>query len=281
VKTKLNKKKIILIIVIMLIVITLPSFGRYVYDNIRDNYLKSRNFSFSSNLLTSAGENYKYANWSGVENYEIQLDLYSYENELSLFTYEGTGLQYKLTAAVNDSTKASVHINSTSGGTTENSYIPNDTNIKTVKIFLKPKSNLIPGETLTLTVTAETTSPYKKKISAKFQITITEATISYKIKDSAHSLYATLEVLNAKNIEKQVKLSFDPSKVMIDTSDEYYINRVSQTTTEISGVEYINSVTIKLEPESSRGIKFYKTEKSFNYTYPGGPLGSMIVTITE
>jgi len=84
VKTKLNKKKIILIIVIMLIVITLPSFGRYVYDNIRDNYLKSRNFSFSSNLLTSAGENYKYANWSGVENYEIQLDLYKQALEQAL-----------------------------------------------------------------------------------------------------------------------------------------------------------------------------------------------------
>ncbi len=280
-KAKLNKKKVVLIIVIIITLITLPTFGRYVYNNVRDSYLKSRNFSFSSNILTSTAKTYKYSNWSGVENYEIEFDLYSYENELSLFTYEGVGLQYKITGTVNDSTKASVHINSTGAGNTETSYIPNETNIKPIKIYLKPKSSLAAGDTVTVTVTAETTTPYKKNISAKFEIPISEAALSYKIKDSQHSIYATLEVLNAKSVEKQITLSFDPSKVMIDVSDPAYINRVSQTTTTISDVEYVNSVTIKLEPESSQGIKFYKTNKEDDYTYPGGTMGSMIVTITE
>lgn len=53
VKRKINKKKIILVIIILLVIIAIPTFGRYVYNNIRDTYLKSMNFSFSSNLLTS------------------------------------------------------------------------------------------------------------------------------------------------------------------------------------------------------------------------------------
>ena len=55
----------------------MPTLSRYVYNNVRDLYLKSQNFSFSSNLLTTMGKTYKYSNWSGVNEYEFDIELNS------------------------------------------------------------------------------------------------------------------------------------------------------------------------------------------------------------
>lgn len=276
-KRKLNKKKIAIIILFIIMFITIPIFARYIYSNVKDVYLKSRNFSFSSNLLSTTAKTYQYANWSGIEDYELDFKLYSYENELSLFTYEGSGLGYTLTCTVSDPTKATAHIGSVSGASTNSSYIPNATNVKSIKVYLKPIATLTAGETLTLTVSASTEKPYKKTISARFNIKITEEVITYKIEDSYNDVCATLKLLNPETTAKQVKLSFNPQIVMIDTSDEYYINRVTQTTNASSE---ITSVTITLGPEVSKNIKFYKKNKYVDYTYPGS-YASMVVTVTE
>jgi len=282
VKVKISKKKIAIGIILIIMLITIPTFGRYIYNNIRDAYLKSRNFSFSSNLLTTTGGNYKYSNWSGVENYELNFQLYSYENEISLFQYEGAGLGYNLTCTIDQPTKATAHIDYTSGEASGNSYIPNDTNIRDVKVYLRPTGGLNPGDIIKLTLEAKTTVPFKKTIKATFEIKVTENRISYEIEDSSNSVYATLKLLNAKSTENQIKLTFNPNVVMIDTSDESYINRDAQTVTTVSGVQYVNSVTITLDPEVSKNIKFYKRDRSQNYTYPNGvPGSSMIITITQ
>ena len=128
-KAKINKKKVIICIILLITLITLPTFGRYIYNSARDLYLKSRNFSFSSDLLTTTGRTYKYSNWSGVDDYELDFQLYSYENELSLFTYEGEGLQYTLSCTLDDPTKATAHIETTGGAATATSYVPNTTDI--------------------------------------------------------------------------------------------------------------------------------------------------------
>lgn len=283
-RRKLNKKKVALVIIILIMLITLPIFGRYVYNNVRDAYLRSRNFSFTSNLLATSEKTYKYANWSGSEPYELDLQLYSYENELSLFNYEGSGLEYKLTCTVDDSTKATVHIDdSNENKSEETDYIPNATNIKDIKIYLKPATTLQGGEVINLTITAETTKPYKKTLSAKFQIMVSKQLVSYRIEDEEESIYATLKLINAQNEDNSITLAFNPETVMIDTTDEAYINKVSETTTKISGsdVEHINSVTITLGAGQSEDIKFYKKDKSKNYTYPNDKGEDMIITITN
>jgi hypothetical protein len=76
-------------------------------------------------------------------------------------------------------------------------------------------------------------------------------------------------------------LSYDPSEVVIDVTHEYYKNRISQTTTNIDGVEYVNSVTFNMEPADVKNIIFYKKNINANYTYPGGTATEMVVTITE
>lgn len=285
-RKKLNKKKIALVIIISIIIIciTYPIFGRYVYNNIRDAYLKSKNFSFTSNFLENTEKTYKYANWSGLETYEIDIQLYSYENELSLFNYDGSGLEYKLSCNIEDPTKAIVHIDDNTNGTSEKTdYIPNATNIKDIKIYLEPKTTLNAGEIITLNITAETTKPYKKKLTAKFQIIVSEQLVSYKIEDEEDSIYATLKLLNAKAEENQITLSFNPEIIGIDTTDETYINKISQTTKKITGsdAQYINSITISIGASESKNIKFYKKDKSQNYTYPNNSGENMIINITD
>lgn len=280
-KIKLNKKKIILCILLIIVFWIFPTFARYVYNNVRDVYLKSQNFSFSSNLLTTMGKTYRYANWGGLDNYEIDLQLYSYENELSLFTYEGDGLEYTLTCTVNDATKATAHIGSIADDNTDENYIPNLTNIKDVKIYLKPTENLEMGDTVSVTVTASTTEPYQKQISATFNVKVNGQNITYGIEDSSSSVYATLKLVNTKTTQNRIKLSFDPSKVIIDTTDECYENKVSQTYATVGTEQYVNSITFDMEPTDVKYIRFYKKDIIEDYTYPGGDAASMIVTVTE
>lgn len=191
------------------------------------------------------------------------------------------GLQYSLTCEVDDSTKATAHIGTTAGEATANGYIPNLTNIKDVKIYLRPTENLQEGDTVKLVVTASTTVPYKKQISATFNIKVTGQSITYSIEDEATSIYATLKLVNTKNTTNQITLSYDPEEVVIDVTHEYYENRISQTTTNIDGVEYVNSVTFNMEPADVKNIWFYKKDINANYTYPGGTATDMVVTITE
>lgn len=280
-KRKLNKKKIIICIILIITLMTLPTFGRYIYNNARDLYLKAQNFSFSSNLLTTMGKTYRYANWSGVDDYELDLQLYSYENELSLFTYEGDGLVYNLTCTVEDETKATAHIGTISGDATATDYIPNLTNVKDVKIYLKPTEALAVGDTVKVTVTASTEEPYEKTITATFNIKVTGQNVTYSIEDQVTSIYATLKLVNTKSETNKITLSYDPRLVLIDVTHEYYQNRISQTSTIIDGVEYVNSVTFNMEPADVKNIRFYKRSIEANYTYPGGTYGSMVISVTE
>ena len=282
-KAKLNKKKIIICIILLITLMTLPTFGRYIYNGARDLYLKSQNFSFSSNLLTTMGKTYRYANWSGVDDYELDLQLYSYENELSLFNYEGSGLAYTLTCTVEDTTKSTVHIGTIAGSGTATDYIPNTTNIKDIKIYLRPKENLAVGDTVKVNVTASTTVPYQKTISATFNIKVTGQNVTYSIDDEATNIYATLKLVNTKSETNTITLSYDPALVIIDVTHEYYENRdqTKDTFKNVEGVEYVKSITFDMEPADVKNIRFYKKNVNADYTYPGGTYGSMVVSITE
>ncbi|MBQ8043109.1 MAG: hypothetical protein IJ272_03035 [Clostridia bacterium] len=282
-KAKINIKKLIICIILLISIMIMPTFSRYVYNNVRDLYLKSQNFSFSSNLLTTMGKSYKYANWSGADDYELNLQLYSYENELSLFEYEGDGLAYSISCEVEDTTKATAHIETVAGDSTDTGYIPNTTNVKDIKIYLKPTANLAVGDTVKVVVTASTTVPYEKTISATFNIKVTGQGITYSIEDEEASIYANLKLVNTKSETNTLTLSWDPSKVVIDVTHEYYENRnqAKDTYTTVNEVQYVSSITFDMEPEDVKSIVFYKKDINADYTYPGGTATSMIVTITE
>ena len=73
-KKKLNKVKIVVAVFIIMMIIAGAVFGRYVYNGIREAYFTSKEFYFTSDLLTLDNATYQYENWGGVDAYDINFD---------------------------------------------------------------------------------------------------------------------------------------------------------------------------------------------------------------
>ena len=95
-------KRTMLLFIVLVIVITCSVFGRYIYYQAREAYFTSKEFYFTSDLLTLDNANYQYENWGGVDNYEINFDLYSYANTLLRLDYD---LGYALSCETPDTDK--------------------------------------------------------------------------------------------------------------------------------------------------------------------------------
>ena len=102
---KLNKVKLGIAICIVVLALSLAVFGRYVYNNIREAYFTSKEFYFTSDLLTLDNATYQYENWGGVDAYEINFDLYSYANTLLRLDYD---LNYSVSCETPDTDKVSL-----------------------------------------------------------------------------------------------------------------------------------------------------------------------------
>ena len=138
-------------------------------------------------------------------------------------------------------------------------------------IFVTPINQLESNETVTIDVTASTSVPYQKTISCKFILKPeTQGTNTYSIEDVVNREYAILK-LTCPNDSSTVTLEFNPNELRIDTNDEVYINRddtLTETTT-INGKLYVKKFVFDLPAETTRYVKFYKVDKTQNYTYPG------------
>lgn len=102
---KLNKVKIIFTIFLIVMTIAIAVFGRYVYNKIQESYFTSRAFYFTSNMLTLDNATYQYENWGGVDEYEINFDLYSYVNSLLRSEYD---LNYDVSCETPDTDKVTL-----------------------------------------------------------------------------------------------------------------------------------------------------------------------------
>lgn len=77
--------------------------------------------------------------------------------------------------------------------------------------------------------------------------------------------------MTCPNSEATVTLEIDPTQLRIDTNDEVYINRDDTKTeyTTINTKNYVTKIVFKLPAETTRYVKFYKVDKTQDYTYPG------------
>lgn len=104
-KKKLNKVKIVVAVFIIIMIIAGAVFGRYVYNGIREAYFTSKEFYFTSDLLTLDNATYQYENWGGVDAYDINFDLYSYANTLLRLDYD---LNYSVSCETPDTDKVTI-----------------------------------------------------------------------------------------------------------------------------------------------------------------------------
>ena len=122
------------------------------------------------------------------------------------------------------------------------------------------------GEKVVVTVRAFTTEPYAKTISADFTFDITTIGADYQIEDIAYRNYVLVKLKNTEPVDSSVTLKFDPEVVRLDMNDEAYLNNLGYETEKIGGHDYITEVTFLMAEESSKNIKFYKVDKSEDYT---------------
>ena len=296
-RRKLNKLKISIVVILVVLALTITVFGRYIYNSIREAYFAAEQFYFSSDILTVNGAKYQYNNWSGQEEYQIQFDLYSYESEWAKIDYD---LKYTLSCSTTSSDKVECSINEgtqttddvengivTGEGTipgSNSSVDPTNTSVVTIKV--KPKVTISEDDTIKVYVTASTSEPYQKTISCEFSLkSETGGKISYSIEDVENREYALLKLI-CPGESAVVELGVDPTELRIDSNDEVYINRDktagSTETITINGKQYVKKIVFNMPAETTKYVKFYKVDKSLNYTYPSGDAESAIqVTAQE
>ena len=263
---KPNKLKVIIVIILTLLALAITVFGRYIYNSARESYLAAKQFYFSSNILTVNGSSYEYNNWGGKNVYPIKFDLYSYENNISKLNYE---LDYTVTCSTKDTDKIKCGINSEKDNaptTFDGTIDPLNNNTSTVIVYVTP-INVQKNDSVTIEITASTTKPYKKTISCEITLNAeTEGTSTYSVEDIINRDYAILK-LTCPSVGTTVTLTIDPTKLRIDSNDEVYLNS-EEIGTDETGI-YVTKVVFKMPSETTKYVKFYKVDKTQNYTYPG------------
>ena len=156
------------------------------------------------------------------------------------------------------------------------------------------------NQSITIGITATSSSPYVKALSAVYVITVGKKGISYEIDDAVNQPYLNLSITNARDqyiafeafgdyelnhvfttdeykaltsaeqahcYSARITLTFNPNYVVIDTTSNL-LNNSTSTTTTVNGVAYISSITFDVDAMSSNVIRFYKVDVSEDYTYP-------------
>lgn len=299
----MTKRKVI--IILLIIAIALPvgiTFSKYAYTFISNYLMEANNFFFNSDKLTQKGITYNINNWSGVSPFTIQFELNNHKNNILT---SAADITYDIEVSCSDDITCA--LNSTSGVI----YVKELTD--NFVLSVTPKRVFDTNENVEINVVATSSSPYVKTLSAKFIATVGKKGISYEIVDEAYQPYLNFTITNAldqykvleafdnyevgniissdaylalseenknKCASALVTLSFDPSKIILDTTTNL-LKKSTTTTTNVDGVDYISSITFKVDALSSNIIRFYKKDKTKNYTYPFGTTDPIITFNAE
>lgn len=286
-----NYKKIIILVLIIAFIISLPTLGKFISKKFHEFYLNSKHFYFYSNRLKDNNALYQLNNWSGVGNFDIEFDLTSEKNR---YTYAEYDITYTVSANCPNTVTCSL---SETGGTI---YSTNTNHSNTITLHVVPNRVFVEGETLSIGVSASSTAPYKKTISATYEYVVGKSGVTYEIEDEPGRAYAVLKMTNAvsfctvitafgdysvgdridsanfiglspanqsKCVSEYIDISFDPTILLVDNTSSIF-DYATYTTRNIGGVEYINTMTFKIDPSSTLALKFYKDNVNSNYTYP-------------
>lgn len=298
-KKKKNKRIFLMIMLVIFIFIT-TVFGRYITSSIHDFFLRSKEFYFYSDKLKEEGANYQVENWSGVDRYEIVINMNSRSNNLNVTSYD---IDYDISYTYSDNVICD--ISKTSG------TIYASTNSDSFNIILTPNTKLNTGDTVWIEITATSKGPYKKTLTGKFTLVVGKENVSYTIEDLANRQYLELKITNTlsyytveqsfdshkagdritideylslseenkrKCYSARVNIDFNPENVLIDITNGTYKNGTNVQTTQIDGFTYVDSFSLSIDAITSVNVRFYKTDVTKDYTYNG--LGSSVITVS-
>ena len=291
-RSKKIKKKYIVIFSIIIIVLTITfSYGRFIYNGLKNYYLSIKSFYFNSDKMSDNGSYYQLDNWSGVEPVTITFNMDSKKNNLVAspdnITYD---IDFECSSNV------------TCVASKDSGLIMNGTHTDFFSITMTPNINLYEGDYIELNVSASATDPYTKTLSGRFKINVGEIGLSYEIKDEAGRAYLDFDITNTLDYYKVltpfgshnqndkidiseylslssedkkkcasavITLSFSPNVLRLDMTNEAFLQSITTSTSIMSdGYDYLNSVTFGVDALSSTSVRFYKLNTSNNYTYP-------------
>jgi len=289
---KHRKFSIALLVILSFLLIFSITFGRYILNLVHDFLLETKAFYFESSTLNINGKGYSINNWDGVNAYTLTLDV---TNRKSADKVTSADISYEIKVECPDSVTCKLSKNE--------GIIYSNEEIDTYQIQVVPKKNFYAGDVIAVKTSVTSIEPYRQTMSATYHIGIAKSKFSYDIEDSKGSKYLTLNSTNSisyyevseafgsyavgsqVSLEDYAKLSdtdkdkcfsavvtvtFDPKVVFLDMTSEAYLHRIadSEKTTTINGAQYVSSFSFKVNASSSKSIKFYKDDVSFNYTYP-------------
>ena len=290
-KIKITKKRIILFSLILISLLITATYGRYIYNGIRNYYLNTKGFYFNSDKLSESTSVYQLDNWSGVEPVVVTFNMDSKKNNI---VSSPLNIEYDIEFTCSS--------NVTCTSTKNTGLLMNGVNTDRFSITMTPNVSLFDGDSIWLEVTTNATSPYTKSLSGRFTINVGEIGLSYEIIDQSGSPYLDFNITNTidyykvieafddhqrgdrieigeylslsetnklKCTEALITLTFDPTLFKLDMTNEAYLQAVRTTSTNLSdGYDYLNSVTFRTDALSSTSVRFYKLNTNNNYTYP-------------
>lgn len=282
------KKTILIIFACLLCLPVAFTLGRFVYQKAIDLYFTSKNFFFESDKLTVDGTSYLLDYWNGVDPYNVVINLNSFKNNK---LKSNNDITYK----VSYTCSSTVICNTTKNEGT----IYKDTNTDSFTVTMTPNDTFKDGDSVVIYIEAESTAPYKKKLSAQFKLVVGKYGLSHEITDNKGDVYLELKVTNtldyytvketfdnhnvndrisssdyanlsdenkAKCASAIITVSFDPNVIYTDNNNTTFLNSYNIETEKINGFDYINKFTFKMDSTSSTVVKFYKKDTNKNYT---------------
>lgn len=305
-----RKQLFILLILLMFVISFVVVLARYVTNNLSDFFLRSKEFYFYSDKLEENMAIYQIDNWSGVDEYPIIINMNSRLNNLKATTYD---IDYNITYnCVTDNAICQLSKNS---GTIYSRNCTDNTDF--FNLTITPNTQLNTGDRVIVEITVTSASTYTKTLRGRFTLVVGREDITYEITDSANSPYMDLRITNtlsyytarqqftvgektytvgykidsdtylslsaenkAKCASAIVTIGFNPNQVIIDMTDETYLQATNIQNTTINGKTYVSGLTISVDAISSKSLRFYKADTSQNYTYPNGT-NPLILTINS
>ena len=289
-KTRFKYRRIVL--TVMLIIALFPvgiTFSKYIYDYVKYYIMEANNFYFNSDKLEDKGITYNINNWGGVESFNIQFELNNHKNNLLT---SDSDIAYNLNIICDGDIQCSI--------SNDSGIIYKDEKTVSYDVMVNPLRVFDAGESVNVKIEATSSSPYVKSLSGNFVITVGKKGVSYEIVDEPFRPYFMFNITNVidsytvikefdnykvgdvisilayrnlsednkKNcVSATITLEFDPNKVVIDTTSNI-INNSLITNSLVNGVSYVSKIKFNVDATSSTSIRFYKKDKSIDYTYP-------------
>ena len=276
---------LLLFAIIGVVTVTL-TYSKYIYNNVWNYYLESKEFYFSSNSLNNNGKKNTNLNWDGNS---IYFNLKNHSNSESITDYdisynvacsiEGEAKEYAK-CVLNGSDLSTYNgvltsnkkcINNTDDGVNVSSYDKVDCNLNGYTWNVETTSkdlffdvvltdNTKSLEDVSVKIEAQSTAPYKQKLVGYYQLhkqLVVEDEILYEYHN--YTNYDELIVYNPLDSKKCLSINWDSELLRIEAKlDEFFEYKTNNN--------YIYEIKFDLNSNSTKIIKFYKFDLENKYS---------------